>query len=158
MIISLEKRDLSQRNSRLSRLGFLVHESYFDDLEVLYALGQELGLQRENVEILTFSESRKKVEDSTKKQITKNDFSWRGEILAKDAEDFLNVPFDVIIGIYEKKHGFLDVLVSKSSAKFKMGFYGADPRLYDLLLDINPKNIEALKVTTKTYLKIFNKI
>lgn len=155
---NLEKRDLSHRNSKLRHLGFLVHEGYLDDIELLNSLGIELGLQKENVDIFTFAASGKKGNSISENQITKKDFNGRGEILNSGAEGFLNHPFDVLIGIYEDKHTFLDLMVSKSNANFKIGFYGADPRLFDLLLDINPKNKDLLKATIKKYLKIFNKV
>jgi hypothetical protein len=155
---NLENRDLSQRNSKLKNLCFLVHENYFNDIEFLYTLGTELGLQRENVNVLIFAASGKRGDSHLKNIIVKKDFNGKGELLNTSAEEFLNYPFDVLIGIYEDKHTFMDLMVSMSNANFKIGFYGADPRLFDLLLDINPKNKEALEATIQKYLKIFNKI
>ena len=155
---NLEQRDVSQRNTKLTHLGFLVHESFFEDLEQLYSLGIELGLQRKDIKVFTFTDNRRKIPSLQQNQITNKEFNWKGQILNQNAEEFLNFPFDALIGIYKDNHDFLNFMVSKSSAKFKIGFKGVDERLYDLLLDIDPKNNQLFKTEIKKYLKIFNKI
>ncbi len=49
-------------------------------------------------------------------------------------------------------------MVAQSKAKFKMGFGGADERLYDLLLAVDPSNMELFKKEAIKYLQIFKKI
>lgn len=155
---NLEKRDISNRNNQMKHLGFLVHESYFDNFELLYNLGVDLGVQRKDVKVFTFVETKRKIPTLRIDQITNKEFSWRGEIQCQTANDFLEFPFDVLIGFYKNENEYLDALVSKSNAKFKIGFVGTDERLYDLLLDIDPKNIEVFKEELMKYLKILNKI
>ena len=155
---NLEQRDVSQRNSKLKHLGFLTHESFFDDFELLYSLGIELGLQRKDIKVFTFVKTRTGIPSLKHHEITSKDFDWRGKIYNQNAEEFLNFPFDTLIGIYKADDDLLDAMVSKSSAKFKIGFKGADERLYDLILNIDPKNNELFKDEIKKYLKIFNKI
>lgn len=155
---NLENRDISNRNNQMKQLGFLVHESYFDNFEQLYNLGVDIGVQRKDVKVFSFVETKRKIPTLRKDQITNKEFSWRGEVQCQTANDFLEFPFDVLIGFYKTENEYLDALVSKSNAKFKIGFVGTDERLYDLLLDIDPKNIEVFKEELIKYLKIFNKI
>ena len=58
---NLTERDISERNTSLKYLGFLVDEAFFDDFEMLYGFGKELGLQRKDVKLFTFVETRRKI-------------------------------------------------------------------------------------------------
>ena len=155
---SLTERDISQRNASLKYLGFLVDEALFDDFERLYEFGKELGLQRKDVKVFTFVETRRKIPSLRQNQITNKEFTWRGEIQNQNAQEFLDFPFDVLIGYYKGKHEFLGAMVAQSKAKFKIGFNGADERLFDLLLIVDLQKPEAFKSEVKKYLKILKKI
>ncbi len=155
---NLTKRDFSQRNAPLRHLGFLVDESFFNDFEKLYEFGSAWGLQAKDVKIFSFVETRKKLPSLRQNQITNKEFSWRGEISSQNAIEFLDFPFDVLIGYYKGKHEFLSSMVAQSNAKFKMGFSGADERLYDLLLAVDPTNLELFKKEATKYLQILKKI
>ncbi|HBC05359.1 MAG TPA: hypothetical protein PKH16_14800 [Aequorivita sp.] len=155
---NLTERDISERNTSLKYLGFLVDEAFFDDFEMLYGFGKELGLQRKDVKLFTFVETRRKIPSLRQNQITNKEFTWRGEIHNQNAQEFLDFPFDVLIGFYKGKHEFLGAMVAQSKAKFKIGFNGADERLFDLLLAVDLQKPEAFKSEVKKYLKILNKI
>ncbi|WP_026452152.1 DUF6913 domain-containing protein [Aequorivita capsosiphonis] len=155
---NLLERDVSQRNTPLKYLGFLVDETFFDDFEMLYEFGNELGLQRKDVKVFTFVETRRKIPSLRQNQITNKEFTWRGEIHSQNAREFLDFPFDVLIGIYRNKHEFLSAMVAESKAKFKIGFDGVDERLFDLLLAVDPQNSKTFKSEVKKYLEIFKKI
>ncbi len=155
---SLRDRDVSERNTPLKYLGFLVDESFFDDFEKLYEFGTELGLQRKDVKVFTFIETSRKIPTLRDNQISNKEFTWRGEIHNQSAKEFLDFSFDVLIGLYKGKHEFLEAMVASSKAKFKLGFNGDDERLYDLLLAVDPTNFDTVKTEVKKYLKIFNKI
>ena len=76
----------------------------------------------------------------------------------QNAQEFLDRSFDVLVGLYNGKHEFLDLLVATSNAKFKVGFHGSDERLYDLLLGVEPTNVSAFKQELKKYLEILDKL
>jgi len=155
---NLTERDISQRNTSLNYLGFLVDEVLFDDFEMLYGFGKELGLQRKDVKVFTFVETRRKIPSLRQNQITNKEFTWRGEIQNQNAQEFLDFPFDVLIGYYKGKHEFLGAMVAQSKAKFKIGFSGADERLFDLLLTVDLQNPETFKSEVNKYLRILKKI
>lgn len=154
----LSERDVSQRNTPLKHLGFLVDEALYDDFEKLSDLGFELGLQRKDVKIFTFIETRKRIPSLRQNQITNREFGWKGEIQNESARQFLEYPFDVLIGYYNGQHKFLDSLVAQSKAKFKIGFNGADERLFDLLLTIDLQKPDMFKSEVTKYLTILKKI
>lgn len=155
---NLLERDISQRNMPMNYLGFLVDEIFFDDFEMLYEFGKELGLQRKDVKVFSFVETRRKIPSLRQNQITNKEFSRRGEINSQNAREFLDFPFDVLIGFYRDQHDFLSAMVAQSKAKFKIGFKGVDERMFDLLLAVDLQNPDAFKNEVKKYLKVFNKI
>jgi hypothetical protein len=155
---NLTERDVSQRNTPLKHLGFLVDEAFFEDFEMFYKFGEELGLQRKDVKFFTFVETRRKIPSLRQNQISNKEFTLRGDIHNQNAQEFLGFPFDVLIGFYKDKHEFLDAMVAQSKAKFKVGFNGADERLFDLLLTVDLRKQDAFRSEVKKYLEILKKI
>jgi hypothetical protein len=155
---NLKNRDFSTRNTPLKTLGFLIDEEKFQDFEALYDFSETLGIQRKDVKLFCFVEYQKKAPSLRQNQINNKDFSWKGEITNQNAKEFLEIPFDVLIGFYKDKNEFLDLMASSSSAKFKVGVAGVDDRLYDLILSVNPYNVASFKNELKKYLRVLNKI
>ncbi|WP_347375117.1 hypothetical protein [Aequorivita sp. Q41] len=155
---NLVARDISGRNTSLKTLGFLIDETFFDDFEMFYEFGNELGLQGKDIKVFTFVKTKKKIPSVRHNQITNKEFNWRGEITNQNAQDFLEFPFDVLIGFYKGRQEYMAAMVSRSRAKFKIGFNGADARLFDLLLASDMQKPAFFKNEVKKYLKAFNKI
>lgn len=155
---NLSERDFSQRNTPLKYLGFLIDETFFDEFEMLYGFGTDLGLQRKDIKLFTFVEARKNIPSLRHNQITDKGFNWRGEIHNPDAREFLDYPFDVLIALYKDKHNYLDALVAESRAKFKIGFNDADKRLFDLLLSVDLKDQALFKAEVEKYMRVMKKI
>jgi len=155
---NLAHRDLSQLNSTLKTLGFIVDEKLIQDFEPLYDFYVEFKLLPKDVKVFTFIEVKKKLPSLLQNQVQSKDFNWKGEMHNQNASEFLDKDFDVLVGYYEGKHEFLDAMISQSNAKFKVGFAGGDKRLFDLLISVKPNEIETFKIELKKYLEILNKI
>ena len=155
---NLNSRDLSQLNAPLNTLGFLVDETLFQDFEVFYEYSNVLGIQRKDIKIFSFLVFKKNVPSLRQDQISDKDFSWNGTIKNLNAQEFLSKSFDVLIGYYKGGNKFLDMMVSESKAKFRIGGIRADERLFDLLIAVELNNMEAFKNETKKYLTVLNKL
>ena len=159
---SIEKnllgRDTSQVNAPLKSIGFLVDENVFGNLEALYNIGISLGLQQKDIKVFSFVTFSKKTPSLRQNQIHNKDFSWKGTIDNQNANEFLERPFDVLVGYYESSQQYLDAMVAKSAAKFKVGVSGGDERLFDLLLAVDVQNTKTFKSELEKYMKILNKI
>lgn len=155
---NLKNRSISNINDSLHKIGFLVDEGIPIDVEKFYEIAKDLGLQQKDVKIFSFLEVKTKTPTLQQNKINNKHFTWRGDIHNQNAEEFLEIPFDVLIGYYHNSNIFMDLLVSKSKAKFKIGFAGTDNRLFDLLINIDPLRIEDVKNELIKYLKILNKI
>lgn len=154
----MEHRDLSQVNSTLKTLGFIVDEKLIQDFEPLYDFYADFNLLPKDVKVFSFIEVKKKLPSLLQNQVQCKDFNWKGEMHNQNASDFLDKDFDVLVGYYEGKHEFLDAMISQSNAKFKVGFAEGDKRLFDLLISVNPNEIDAFKIELKKYLEILSKI
>ena len=155
---NLITRDVSEINSELKTLGFLVDEATFQDFEKLYEFSDYFNLQPKDVKVFSFLEVKRKLPSLRHNQLHNKDFDWKGHLHNQNAKEFIDKRFDVLVGYYTTKNDFLDSMVSASNANFKVGFAGADPRLFDLLIDLDLKNIEAFKTELKKYLTVLNKL
>jgi acetolactate synthase small subunit len=114
-----------------------------------------LGL--ENVKILTFLDYDKK-NHTINSYFTEKDIDWYGAIQKADFRDFLNEPFDLLIGYFDTKNIFLELAVLKSKATFKVGFSDVNQRLYDMEIAEIPSNIDNFLNELKKYLVILKKM
>lgn len=155
---NLENRDLSGVNNPLKTLGFLVDESQFQDLDKLYAFYQSFRLQPKDVKVFSFVKFKKSLPTLRQNQLHHKEINWKGQINNANAMEFLDTEFTILVGLYQSKNAFLDLMVSQSKAQFKVGFQESDPLLYDLLLGIDPHNIELLEEELLKYTKVLNKL
>ena len=155
---SLKKRDISEINSEMKTLGILVDETVFQDFEKLYECADYYNLQPKDVKVFSFLEVKRKVPSLRHNQLHNKDFNWKGELHNQNAKEFINKRFDVLVGFYTTKNNFLDAMIADSNANFKVGISGADPRLFDLLIDIDIHDLDGFKLELKKYLTVLNKI
>lgn len=155
---NLASRDLSRVNAKMKTLGFLVDERIYQEFDVLEDFAIDLNLIPKDVKVFSFIEVKRKMPSLRHNQVQCKDFNWKGEMHNQNASEFLERDFDVLVGLYEGKHEFLDALVSESKAKFKVGFAGADERLFDLLIGVKPTEIDAFRSELKKYLVILGKL
>ena len=154
----LKERDTSGLNSKMKTLAFLVDEMIFQDFEKLYDTYKMFNLQPKNVKVFSFLEVKKKLPTLRQNQINNKDFNWKGEINNQNATEFLNQDFDVLVGYYQGKHPFLDLMVSQSKAKFKVGFTHTDDRLFDLIISTSVADLPIFTSELKKYLTLLNKL
>jgi hypothetical protein len=155
---NLKERDISRINVEMKTLGFLVDEGMLQELEVFDSFALDYNLQPKDVKVFSFQEFKKKMPSMRQNQVNNKDFTWKGEIQNQNAVEFLDKEFDVLVGYYKGKHEFLDLMISKSNAAFKVGFSGGDERLYDLIMSIDPMNTAAFKNELKKYLQVLGKL
>ena len=155
---NLKNRDTSEINSEMKTLGFLIEEALIPDLEVFDSFVLDFGLQSKNVKIFSFEEVKKRIPSMQQNQANNKDFNWKGELNNQNAKEFLEKPFDVLVGYYVGPHEFMDLMISTSKASFKVGFPGGDERLFDLIIALDPKNVEEFKIELKKYLTVLSKL
>jgi len=154
----LKNRDSSKLNDSVVTMGFLIDEDLFQDSEKLMEVSREIGLQDKDIAIFTFMKVKKKLPSLRQNQINNKHFSWKGIIQNQNANEFLEMPFDVLVGYYKGENDYLDLMIAKSNAKFKVGFKDVDNRLFDLILSVDPLKTNDFKRELVKYLRVLGKI
>lgn len=155
---NLKNRTMFDVNDSLTTIGFLVNEEDNIDFEIFFDISSTLGVHQKDIKIFSFIDIKTKTPTLIQNRIYSNHFNWRGEINNKNALDFLNTKLDVLVSYYSTKNNYLNLMTSKSKAKFKVGFNGVDDRLFDLIINVDPqKNLEVKNELLK-YFKVLNKI
>lgn len=133
----------------------IVSQKISNWLQLEEEIKKTLGL--ENVKILTFLDYDKK-NHTINSYFTEKDIDWNGTIQKADFRDFLNEPFDLLIGYFDTKNIFLELAVLKSKATFKVGFSDVNQRLYDMEIAEIPSKIDNFLIELKKYLVILKKM
>ncbi|MGB0949778.1 MAG: DUF6913 domain-containing protein [Marinirhabdus sp.] len=154
---NLKKRDRSQLDGKLRTLAFLVDENVFKNFETFNDIGKSIGVQPKDIKVFSYITVQKKAPSLHSNQTNNRDFSWRGQINNINTTEFLKKPFDVLVGYYNGTHPNLDLMVSKSEARFKVGLGDCDQRLFDLILKVSTREISGFKAEFLKYLKILGK-
>jgi len=110
-----------------------------------------------NVHIYAFRKF-KKSDSISYKHFTEKDFGWSGEVKDPSLDVFLESPFDLLIGYFNEKNLYLEFSVLKSAATFKIGFAKVNDKLYDLVVNEHPGNIDSFVKVIKKYLELLHKI
>ncbi|WP_047546922.1 DUF6913 domain-containing protein [Psychroserpens sp. Hel_I_66] len=154
----LNTRQVRVSNTKMSKVGVILNRSEFSDFEAFRLFLKSLGIQRANTKIITFVEDDKATNELWDTYFNPKDFGWKGKINNVDLKTFVDKDFDVLISYYRENHLALDLVTASSNASFKVGLSNEDQRLYDLIIDIEPKDFKLFSEELKKYLTVLNKI
>ncbi len=155
---TVAKRDISQRNNKVKSFGFLIDETLQISDDELYDFSKEFNLQHKDIKIFKYIQLKKKVPTLQDNQVSNKDFSWRGVLTNASAKQFLEIDFDLLVALHTQDNVYIDFMVSKSKAAFKVGLANANHSLYDLILQLKPTDLKTLKTELKKYLTVLNKL
>ena len=114
-------------------------------------------LKVQNVKFFSFLDVSKKYKYSLN-HFSDKSFNWQGEIQQTELLRFLEEPFDLLIGYFNKKNTFIESAVLHSKATFKVGISEVNQKLYDMEIVEIPSNIKNFLIELKKYLILLNKI
>lgn len=92
------------------------------------------------------------------KYFTEKDFNWRGEPKRPAFKSFIEEPYDLLIGFFNKNNLYLENAVLRSNSKFKVGFANVNQELYDMEISEYPTKIDSFLSELKKYLIVLNKL
>ena len=95
---------------------------------------------------------------NSNKYFSEKDFNWQGNIYKTDFKSFIDEPFDLLIGYFNKNNLFLESSVLQSNASFKVGISGVNQELYDIEIAETPIETERFFLELKKYLIIIRKL
>ncbi|MEO9572023.1 MAG: hypothetical protein ABJH82_03015 [Polaribacter sp.] len=146
-------REVSQ--NEIQTVAILTTEELSKEMELQLEIETILGVK--NSKIYSFKKFNKLEEDSNK-NFTEKDVNWKGEFIAPTLKNFLEQPFDLVIGYFNTEHLYLEKAVFQSKATFKVGFSDVNSKLYEIEISEKIENLKQFSLELKKYLKILKKI
>ncbi|WP_439152735.1 DUF6913 domain-containing protein [Winogradskyella sp.] len=154
----LAARKAAVNGNKVKTIAVLLNADEFDDFEVFKAYFKELNLTSPKHKIIAFTFDDKLEHNQWDTYYSPKDFGWKGKINSIDLQTFLDEQYDVLICYFKEEVLQLNLITALSKANLKVGLSRKDERLYDLIIDVNPKDIKIFKQELKKYLNILNKL
>lgn len=154
----LAERKPSVNNNKIKTVAVLLNANEFHEFEVFRVYFKALGLISPKNKIVAFTMDDKLEHNKWNTHFSPKDFGWKGKIKNTDLQTFINEPYDMMISFYKSEVLHLNQIAAASKALFKVGISNEDERLYDLIIDVELKEINIFKEELKKYLNILKKI
>ncbi|WP_179354014.1 DUF6913 domain-containing protein [Winogradskyella vidalii] len=154
----LTTRKSAVDNSAIKTVAVLLNAEEFHEFEVFRVYFKELGLNSPKHKIIAFTMDDKLEYNQWNAHFSPKDFGWNGKIKNVDLDTFINEPYDMLVCFFKNQVLQLNHITAASKANFKVGISNEDERLYDLIIDVDLKEINVFKQELKKYLNILKKI
>jgi hypothetical protein len=148
-----EKRVVSDKE--IKTVGILTTELFFNTIELKEEVERVLNLR--NAKIYCYR-PYKKSNTISYKHFSEKDFNWKGKVIQPNFNSFIEEPFDLLIGFFDKSNLFLESAVLQSKSTFKVGIATVNQMLYDIEIKSNPYKVEEFLTELKKYLILIEKI
>ena len=145
-------------DSIIQSVGVILNNNEFRDADQLLSLLRSIDIKENKIKFITLIDDHESRPNSWDAYFYPENFKWKGKIEGADLTDFVNESFDVLISYYQINQLELHLATTLSKAKFKIGISNVDERLHDLIISIDPNQVEIFKKELLKYLKFFNKI
>ncbi len=154
----VKQRVVVTSNSTIKKVGILVFDKEFNDLEWLSNLAKTLKINANELEILSLVSLKKEEVSIFTNTFSEKEIGWKGTLKSQVIKDFVAKDFDLLINFYETENLALQLVTAISKAKFKVGIFKADENLNDLIIQTKLKDQTIFKTELVKYLNILNKL
>jgi hypothetical protein len=154
----LQAHKAGVNSKKIKTIAVLFNVDEFSDFESFRAYFKELNLTSPKHKIVAFTDDDKFEVSQWESYFSPKDFGWKGKINNIDLQSFIDEDYDVLISYYKSDNVLLNLITAASKANLKVGLARTDERLYDLIIDVNPKNFEIFAIEFRKYLNILKKI
>jgi hypothetical protein len=143
---------------KIETVGVLLNLDEFKNYDSLRQLLNSIGIKDNKVKFIAYIDDDESKPNSWDSFFNPNDFGWRGKITNTDLQLFIDTEFDALICFYNAEDLELKLVAASSKANFKIGINNSEPRLYDLIINIDTKHLQVFQNELFKYLKVLNKI
>ncbi|WP_299224317.1 hypothetical protein [uncultured Psychroserpens sp.] len=154
----LNTRQVTVSNKKMKTVGIILNMDEFSDFDVFRSYFKALGILPAKVKIIAFVDDVKDANPLWDTYFNPKDFGWKGKINNTDLQIFIDTEFDVLISFYTEERLELNLITAASKANFKVGLTQDDKRMYDLMIDVNTKQVDLFKKELTKYLTVLNKL
>jgi len=155
-LLDVNKRQVHDK--KIGTVGVIINFQDYNNYDKLRLLFKNIGLNDNRIKFIAFLDDQKEMPNSWDSFFNSKDFGWKGKINNLELNEFIDTKFDALISYYKKDTLELDLVSALSKANFKIGLSNKEPRLFDLIIDIEPKHIDIFQSEVVKYLKVLNKI
>ncbi|MBT8273825.1 MAG: hypothetical protein KJO77_08465 [Bacteroidia bacterium] len=155
-ILNSEVRNVHK--NKVESVGVILNNDEFKNLDQMRLMLKNVGIKDNKVKFISFIEDEKSKPNSWDAFFNPKDFGWKGKINNVELQEFINTEFDALISYFNHDIPELNFVTALSRANFKIGISNHDPRLYDLIIDIETKHLHVFQNEILKYLKVLNKI
>lgn len=153
----LEEKEANRKvsNQKIKTIGVISSEEISKWMDISKEIKTIFNV--EDVNVFSFkSTSQKTVQKAN--FFSEKSFGWKGQVKDAKLKAFLNEPFDLLIGYFNKNSLYTELAVLQSNASFKAGISKVNQQLYDLEIAEYPKNVDRFLEELKKYLQILQKL
>lgn len=154
----LNSRTAAIHKRKIESVGVVLNVDEYVDFESFRVFFKEVGILSPKTKIIAYVADINATQTLWDIKFNQRDFGWNGKIKNIELQSFLDTEFDALISFYKQNILQLNLITALSKANFKIGISNTDPRLYDLILDVEPKNFQLFKTELKKYLIVLNKL
>ena len=154
----LSARRAAVNSQKVKTIAVLLNADEFTDFEEFRHYFKALNLTSPKHKIVAYTSDDKFEASQWETYFSPKDFGWKGKINNTDLQLFIDESYDVLISYYKVESLQLNFITAASRANLKVGLSRKDERLYDLIIDVEPKEIDLFKIEFKKYLNILNKL
>jgi Family of unknown function (DUF6913) len=154
----LSARKAAVDSRKIRSVGVILNVNEFIDFEAFRTYLKSFGIKSNKTKIIAFNKEEKEIDFHWETYFDPKDFGWKGKINNVELQTFIDTEFDALISFYKEDVLELNSITAQSKANFKIGLSNTDQRLYDLIIDVKPKEFALFKNELKKYLIVLNKL
>jgi hypothetical protein len=142
------ERKLRDRNRTLEvcnindakKIGIIFNATHLISFEIIRNFVKELSQKKISVNALGYVHSKKLIDHYLYRKgfnfFTKSNLNWFNKPVTDTVEEFINIPFDILINLSLEKYYPIQYVVALSISSFKVGKYFKEPNYLDFMIDI----------------------
>ena len=154
----LKARAKDFQSAKVTSVGIIFDYDSFHDYTFFKDLMNGLGIKDNKIRFIAMLNHEKNRPNSWDSFFSLENFDWLGRPKNVEIDAFTDQNFDLLISYYKKNKDQLNFVTALSKANFKIGINNQDPRLHDLIIDVEPSQTEVFKFELLKYLTQLNRL
>lgn len=150
-----QETSLEGSQKKIQSIGILTADPISSKINLQEEFAHILGVR--NCKVYSFRKFQK-TDKPSQKHFSENDINWNGKFTQANFQDFLEQPFDLLIGYFKESNVYLESAILYSKANFKVGFSQLHQQLYTLEIDLETNNLKGFAEELKKYLIVLKKL
>jgi hypothetical protein len=127
-------------------IGIIFNATQLVSFEIIRNLTKELTERKIKVFVLGYVQSKKLIDHYLYRKgfsfFTKSNLNWFKKPVSDSVEEFINIPFDMLINLCLEESFPIQYIVALSASTFKVGKYSDEPNYLDFMIDIEKEKQE----------------